>query len=345
MQKNTVFHVWLFSLYEVNFELKLIPMKNVTLALAFLLCVNIASAQPAFQANNCFHAGIASAIGLSYIGTPFVNETTNTSGNHTWDYSNNPWQTPTYTYVFQPGSASVYVAFQNMQINEYSAIGLFVDKCYHYSADNDTLYFDALEYAGNAYIAHPSVPYLTFPMQFSDSIYSHNQIFTNPSFPTYATGSTTRSWKYDGYGTVLLPYGSQDNCYRISTHQVDSTYITGGANVYDEITWYRASDGLPVLKFQNQGGIIAAQYCLVDGTSSVTSLPALSAQTFYPNPARVMIQFSTREKQWISIYSANGQLVERAQVAGQMSIAHLAAGSYFIISEENKSGSPLVIER
>jgi hypothetical protein len=301
------------------------------------LIVSTAFAQPTFTSGNCFHVGLNAQIAWAFSTNAYASAVENTSETHVWDFSFESWAAPTGAYVFQTGLESGNSTFANSEINE-SATATFVRELfYSYSEDEDTLYYDGLAIGSN-YAYNPSVPYFTFPMQYGDSLGHHTVLYASVGGVPTAVGSTTRQWMYDGYGSVHLPYGNQNGVYRIRTRQIDSTYITNFATTYEEIIWLRASDGLPVLRFQNQGGMLSVYYASVDG--AVTINEEVGGQVLiYPNPATDVLSL-----QLVSIGSSYrlidqlGRIVEEGKTTNySIDISSLESGVYFlsIMQDEN----------
>lgn len=296
-------------------------------------------AQPQFTNNHCFQTGDTSRLGFAIVTQNFDDFKPLTGNNYTWDFSSGQtpgpwtsWTSPTVEYKFQPSSQSLHTSFHNTQINEYALTAFARDVFYSYSINNDTLYYEGL-YASNNYPAKPRYAYLTFPLNFNDSTGIWVQQFANPNQP--ATGSVTRNWKYDGFGTVVFPYGTATNVYRIKTYQIDSTYITNQATVSEELIWIRQSDGIPVLRFVKSGTYIAAYYASANG-----SVPSYSTENdlsnfnvkVYPNPAREALTIEVSENSKMEIYAYDGKLVTQQNISNKtvLNVNNLNNGIYFI---------------
>ncbi len=242
-----------------------------------------ASAQPAFTHNHCFQIGDSTRTSFAYVLETFEAQVVKTGNNYTWDYSAYQWTTPSAIYKFQAGSASLHAGFEKSQINEYSLATFSRDLAYSYSSDFDTLYLEGV-YSVSSYFYKPSLPYLSFPLNYNDSVKVHRFQYAHPSFPTTPTASIYRKWTYDGFGTLKLPDGKNENVYRIRTNQIDSTLITSTANVYDELIWFRASDGIPILRLVKQGAVCAASFCTSEITGISASKEPSAVLHLYPNP-------------------------------------------------------------
>ncbi len=126
-------------------------------------------AQPVFTASNCFQVNDSSKLGFAVNSETFESFIPQTVSNHNWNLSNNGWTATTTSYIFQAGSQESHTAFSNSEINEYALTTFFRDIFYSYSVDKDTLYLDGF-YLSTSYAARPSYPYLSFPLNFGDSL-------------------------------------------------------------------------------------------------------------------------------------------------------------------------------
>jgi hypothetical protein len=191
---------------------------------------------------------------------------------------------------------STHVPFQSTQINEYANVGMGRDDFYSYSSLADTLYYHGYYSGGNNYVYYLPLPYLVFPMNFSDSIRVRKPIMN--ATLSVQTGTVTRYWIYDGFGTIKFPYGTENNVYRIRTKQIDSLMVNGffiSATVNEELIWIKQSDGIPVLRLQKQGvSNMYAYYASAQGTSSISEISENNSLRVYPNPGTDFIYLSNK---------------------------------------------------
>jgi hypothetical protein len=321
--------------------------KNYTL-LFFLLCSIIVFAQPQFTSTHCFQVNDSSKIGFAIVNQSFEDFIPATGNNYTWDFTTTgtpgPWTTwtaPTASYLFQPSTQSIHTPFHGTEINEYAVLSFSRDVFYTYSSNQDTLYYDGL-YSNANYAYKPRVPYLTFPLNYTDSVHSYTKQFGNPNQPTNATGSVTRYWMYDGYGTVKLPYGTATDVYRVRTKQVDSSYIINFVTPYEEIIWFRQSDGIPILRFLKNGTLISAYFASVDATSGIDDESNSLTVSVYPNPFTnsINITIANNEKlEKVRIFDAIGKLIisEQNIVQNTINTEELNSGVYFVEVITDKS--------
>lgn len=289
-----------------------------------------------FNAENCFHVGTQGNLAWTFLANSYSDALLNTSFNHTWDLSGNFWTDPTGSYVFETGEASGNATFINSEIHESGSATFSRDLFFSYSDDQDTLYYDGISLPNN-YAYSPAVPYLSFPLNQGDSVYHFQLLYAMIGGQPQAVGNCTRTWKYDGYGTIIFPYGTQENCYRIKTTQIDSTFVTNFGVAYDEIIWFRSSDGLPVLRYMNQGGFISCYYAGVDGVSTVEEVDF--QMSVYPNPATDFINIQSDKMLVGSTFSFCDQLGRNVYSGtistSQIDISSMQKGLYLFQISDN----------
>ncbi|CAN5411363.1 hypothetical protein BH10BAC1_BH10BAC1_13170 [soil metagenome] len=184
--------------------------------LSFTTTMTFAQAQ--FNASNCFQLNDSAKLGFAVVSQSFDNFIAQTGSSYTWDFTTTgtpgpwtSWTSPTALYKFQPSSASIHLPFASTEINEYASLPFARDHFYTYSTIQDTLYCDGF-YTSSDKVYLPRIPYLTFPLNYSDSVYTQT---TQTGGTALGPGVISRYWIYDGFGTVKFPYGTESNVYRI----------------------------------------------------------------------------------------------------------------------------------
>jgi hypothetical protein len=317
----------------------------------FALCVlaAAAAAQPSFTSNNCFHVGAESTLGYGVAIIPYADFVNETGTNHTWDFSDNnaggpffSWTLPTAEYIFQSGADSDHIVFAESEINEYALTAFARDAFYSYSDDQDTLYIDGVYSGGNNYPS-PNSPYLSFPLQFGDSVYTSTPLLSGND----VIGSRTRWWIYDGYGSVAFPYGTANDVYRIRTVQIDSTFIINFASRYDEMIWFQGATGIPVLRMQGYPTAVNAFYAGVDGAAVVSNNADL-VEAVFPNPSAGAVQMSNAVVgNRYAVVSNMGALVHSFTAKSpnvSIDLHDLSSGVYFIRNLNNNRSVRVVVE-
>lgn len=281
-------------------------MSKCLFSFAFFVYLSSACAQPTFQASNCFQLGTEGSIAWTLLLGSYTDAVAETGDNYIWDLSSNAWLPPTGAYLFEPASESGFSTFVNSDIHESGTATFSRNLFFSYSENNDTLFYDGLHSAAS-YAYQPSIPYLTFPLQFGDSIYDYSLLYGTGGQASTVVGSVSRYWIYDGYGDVLFPYATQEDVFRIRTVQIDSTFVTSFATVSKEMIWFRASDGLPVLRYQDNNGAISVYYGSADGEVAARELDE-SLFSIYPNPSNEWLRW-TGETSFLQITDSQGRVV------------------------------------
>jgi hypothetical protein len=295
----------------------------------------VAWSQPAFQASNCFQVGTEGTVAWTLLLASYSDAVAETGDNYTWNLSSNSWLAPTGSYLFEPALESGFSTFLNSEIHEAATATFSRNLFFSYSDNNDTLYYDGL-HSASSYAYQPSIPYLTFPLQFGDSIYDYSLLYGSGGQASTVLGSVSRYWIYDGYGDILFPYGTQEDVFRIRTVQIDSTFITSFATVYKEMIWFRASDGLPVLRYQDNNGLISVYYASTDSEVATEEVDT-ALFSLYPNPGNEWLKW-TGETSYLHITDSQGRVVvNQPYTSNSWNAAHLVEGMY-LVRVTNKQG-------
>jgi len=320
-------------------------MKYTVTTLLILCGAFLAKSQPQFTKESCFQVGDSSKLGFALVMESFDPFVSQTGSNFTWDFSGTgfpgPWGTwtePTISYAFQASSKSTHVPLQLTQINEYANVGMGRDHFYTYSQNGDTLYYNGYYAGGTSYVYQVPVPYFVFPMKFGDQFNVKRDILNAGG--TVKTGTVTRTWTYDGYGTVKFPYGTQSNVMRIYSKQIDTLTVNGifiNATITEELVWIRESDGIPVLRLQKQGSSnMYAWYASTSGVSFVDDTIEKNEITIYPNPTNdyVMLRSnSTMEGMHYNITDYMGRVVKQESMMSnieKINLHDIQSGIYFL---------------
>jgi hypothetical protein len=184
---------------------------------------------------------------------------------------------------------------------------------------------------------------LVFPMNytdtFTDSYYGENY-FGGVTGYQYGTVTVT----YDGYGTVITPYGTWTNVSRIYTHFVmtDSSNNGGCSGSWDQYTWYAPTERYPVAKmwFPAPMNVCFFPFGTWYLQNSVTGLRERTngrELSVFPNPFSEKTTIRTNkqlENAELYVYNSFGQLVgELKGISGKeisLERGQLANGLYLI---------------
>jgi hypothetical protein len=307
-------------------------VKQLLLCLFAFTLSFVLRSQPQFTVENCFSIGDSTGIG-SGAAIVSINEIiAQTGSDYTWDFSNYntggpiySWTSPIHSYVFQPGSSSSQLQFQSFPILENpSNAGLAYYRAFSYSDDLDTLYLRAWgEQGSTVIINNPPLPYLSFPMNYQDVGYADITNF----YSTIPVSTTHREWKYDGFGSITMPYGQIDNVYRFHTLQRDSSFFDGSIYTVNELIWIKQSTGIPVLRFtENFGGGFTAFYTSDTNEPSSIQSYDFNVMEVFPNPSEGIVQIDLKNTPLksgmrIVIENVHGQRIsEQPIIQNQMTV-------------------------
>lgn len=291
-------------------------------------------AQPSFQQNHCFQVGDSNRIALATMLRSLDTEVQFTGTNYTWDYSLQLWANPQNPYIFQSASSSIHTTFANSQINELGGAVFTRDLFYSYSTDLDTLYWDGV-YTSISSKYNPSIPYLSFPLSYGDTGKTYLKQYANPNQPNFATGSVTRYWTYDGYGTVNLGFAIIPDVYRIHTKQTDSLYLVQFDNTIEELVYFRSTDGVPILRLVRNEPFITAYYGSAMNASGINTTNSTHRQfNVFPNPSTGIITVDSKRLHSSSnyeIYTIQGQRKASGSLYnGKIDLSDLENGIYLL---------------
>lgn len=160
--------------------------------------------------------------------------------------------------------------------------------------------------------------FFSFPLSFNDT--QSDNFLSNYNLSGYpTTRSGTVNSTYDGYGTLMLPYGTLNNIARLHATEVFSDDISGYGTIdysVDVYIFIKPGTGYPVFTMTNyQSTSGSAMYCTYLDQSHVgfnepNLMPSLSV---YPNPADdfVSVEFENNSigTAIISVFDLNGKLV------------------------------------
>lgn len=318
---------------------KIIPI----LALVGMLCP--ASAQTTFTAADYPSVGDADSMKYQIVLTDsFL--ATETSDHYTWDYSN---------LAFMSGAAGIYYEYLAPNPGDYTGFPTGADleeRCITipinnlYQKSNDTLFLMRLGTATTSgSVAIPKVPWLTFPLAFGDSGSVTLTQFVDVA-QTTAGSKRTHTYKYDGFGTVKLPWGNFGSLMRIKMITRDSSLVLGSVATYTDYYWFRQGGGVPILHLASTNfaeGSNPTYTALANKTASAATGIAQVGQTninLYPNPTdgKVNIDLPNGVVSTITVLDLTGKkLLE--QVANQtmaIDLSRYSNGLYLIkITDQN----------
>jgi hypothetical protein len=242
-------------------------MKEI-ITLASVAMLNFyASAQPVINSNNVapnFNAD------FYYLEMPTGFSAGSAGANQTWNFSSIGSGTFLGTDTAIPVAGSPYAA-QFPQANYlYAMESAFSDaEMYFYHTLTATKFeIYSLGYGGDVgenYQANPRT-YVVFP-------YTYNTVFTDDFKESSSPATSTVTATYDGYGTLIMPFGTFTNVVR-------QKQVIDGVTNY---SWFNVSPFYPILQTAFEDGILG--YIVnntVLGTGNHTQSQSL---VMFPNPA------------------------------------------------------------
>lgn len=293
-------------------------MKNFTLLLFVIISSQLSIAQPMLQSKE-LPKGVT---------VPFAFGTTTGPGaagaNVTWDFSGasisnagsferidasaSPYnsQFPNATYVWKISDISGNVLFYN-----------------HYNLTNSIFEWVGFRMGSQDIDLTPNpLTFVKFPMQYNDT-YVDTIESTDLSFNELDTV------QYDGYGTLITPYGTYNNAIRMKYGENGDTY-----------EWYIADTAYFTYALVQVSGtdIRIFNYHNPTGVDNIST----NKTSVYPNPADGFVTFTTEQPVLgqVSIYNLSGVEVANSEISGVKAKIHtnnLAVGiyTYQVINTDN----------
>jgi hypothetical protein len=207
--------------------------------------------------------------------------------------------------------------------------------------------------SSNSFIYTDYEKEISYPFTYGNT-YTDN--FTDGGMGTYGTITGTA----DGYGTLILPYGTFSNLLRIHYHSlsIDSTVAPADTVFEDLYVWYNAGTH----------GYLGEYYAINNGTFSLygtryldqssVGIENLSASqngfSVYPNPAKDVLFINLQEKgitaTKVELINTLGQTVKEALLpsngtTNQLDVSDIPRGVYLlnVWSGQNKMCRKVII--
>lgn len=299
-------------------------MKKI-ITIGILLSALVNAAQPIIQnGNNIPSVGTTASL---YSGTP-VSGIGNPGANQVWNFSNVAFNNTGATWtVVSPASTPYFSSFPTATYAwTFNAGG--TTKYFYFNITSSKFYVLAdnilMPGSGNDYTPN-SEAVLRFPFNYGDTIQDVYQKVGGSPSPVTAT--------YDGYGTLITPYATYQNVWRVKENK----------NGYVTYTWENENPLQPILVYtQSNNSFTLFGNTAFAGISMLQN--SQSAIYLYPNPfantATLKINSSTILKNAeFKIYDVLGKEVKQIKVdASEITINRdeLGNGIYFykLINDE-----------
>lgn len=165
--------------------------------------------------------------------------------------------------------------------------------------------------------------YIEFP-------YTYNRVISD----TYTQDNISFTATYDGYGTLVLPFGTYQNVVRQKIEEMGQTnYI-----------WFHADPFFPIAQ-TTEGGIGVMRNAAVLANDRF----ALDGFEMYPNPTSDYLNIRMKSPGSIDIYDVSGKLVisqNSARTDASVDLRPCATGIYFVkISANNQTSVQKIIKK
>lgn len=215
---------------------------------------------------------------------------------------------------------------------------------FYASSPTEELYLGVGISAGGQYrVCDDPQTLVTYPFNYQDAFMDTYDCFeTGGGFDRILSGTTNVS--YEGYGTVIMPWGTYTDCVLIRTEMVWTTEVVGVPDIstYTLLTHRFHKPGIPIylVSFEDQtffdggmgGGSMYVRFPGLLTTAVHGGAPAPGMHVF-PNPAadEVTLQRPTSDLCHIELIDSQGRMVLSEQVSGTrstLSISGVADGLY-----------------
>lgn len=161
--------------------------------------------------------------------------------------------------------------------------------------------------------------------------------------------SYDRSWKVEGWGTLITPYQTHSNVLKVKTtlDQVDSVVFfatpLGLPRKIVEYTWYDATFGLPVMKAEGIEvlgftTINTVQYYDTRVVGIDENKEAIEIKVF-PNPATTTLNITTTKEKRMNyeIIDIQGKAVHPRTNQSTIDVSNLPSGIYFLKTSNSQN--------
>lgn len=330
---------WLLCAIKLN-HTKHAIMKHTSTLLAALAFTLHAAAQPVLTASsNAPVPGMAYTIAYGTYVAPG-----NAGAAQTWDLSTLVADSTLNVSLVQPGTTTHGAQFPGATVAEVSQA-----VTNYYTTSNDAVNFRGSDDGTTVIVDNPMGRYMVFPCTIGTNWSSpHGADFTFDEMDVERRG--TFSGEADGYGTLIMPWGTVENVLRVHWNNTlqDSMEAFVMDHTYDSYVYFVEGQWQPVAELVTATidmgfGTLTNQFAR--WTSSLTtSAPEAhttrSALKVYPNPAVDLVHIALPEElnspQQITITDMTGRVVisrawhDSGDRTATLSLASLKPGTYHI---------------
>lgn len=266
----------------------------------------------------------------------------NGGANQTWDYSGlTSDSTKTISYV-DPMSTPSGASFPNAEVCQVDYSGYI-----YYDYDNNNWDYIGAEAAGTVISSTDPATFLELPLTYGDSWSD-----TRASTMQFGTRAGTISGNADGYGTLILPWGTINDVLRIHVEEdyTDNVFITID---YDFDTFWFMKPGIPypllLLQTLNvtpslgaPSQILALQYADESAVGIGEEIEIIGSMSVFPSPAEdnatLEYTLAAGDAMTLSIVEMTGRTVAEVALGRKapgihrenISVSGLTSGAYFV---------------
>lgn len=284
--------------------------------------------------------------------------------NLTWDHSSITNNASNIQNWVTPASTGLSAAYPNATV----ALDATGSDYLFYTGSATGFEQDGFSVGGFTGTCSDRLTMLAYPSSYSSTFADNMQCSITDGNTTWARTATITG-EADGYGTVILPWGTVNNVLRVHTvqHMIDNQYTPASEYDYDSYSWYKPGTHGPVLNIDKTsvnffGILINDSSATVIDAASVGLAEALRHDIgvdVYPNPAtdRVEVVYGVAGGQVMTmdVLDLTGKVVltigRRTQVAGVqrevLDLSDLSAGAYLVrVTDANgATGMKRVVKR
>ena len=280
---------------------------KITFTLLLTASAFILQAQPVLQSSDFMTIGTTSSISVG-AAVP----TGSGGANQTWNFSSMSL-TPAGTCAVIDPTASPYGAtFPGSNICMQLNLPNGTQYSYHnVSVTGVETLGDQVTASGGDNYTPNSKTWFVFP-------YTFGQSFSDAWMRTTDITTDTVTRTYDGYGTLIMPFGTFNNVVRVTS--------TNSAN---NTVWFNSNPIYPILQVEGNTSIVFSNFVL--GINN----PVKEQVVIAPNPAKDIVHIQNGNCRAFTAYSSTGQSIALPVDGNTINISSLAAGLYIIRAEMN----------
>lgn len=319
-------------------------MKKIYLISMLLLSVCSLQAQPVFTNGDIFNASSSDSFKLGIFGDVYgtgmaMESATGTS--YTWDFSVNiNYMVGQFQYNCSTPVATAYSYFPPGSNLRESGGAASIENLFQVTADTVFMMRNGTSMSSGSFMV-PKMRWLSFPLNFNETYTLKQLVYANVA-QTIEGFTRTHTYKYDGFGTVKLPWGNVSNVFRIKMTTRDSSHIIAGyVTTYSNYIFFRQGGGMPVARLTSTclADSVSHAYTLIanrtTAPTALTEIGSIAGLQVYPNPVqdKLFISKNNNLPMQVLITDMAGKSIITQQATGtltEVSLNNLANGIYIL---------------